>query len=131
MANNENLIPASDPRGHKLTVEEQSKGGVESGKKRRERKTYAELVSAFENSPVSTTSEQAKLKALGFQDENLTHKAEVVAGQHRAAKEGSTQAATWLRETEEGKLTERISAEVAEVKPLVDLTKRKKNGDDN
>lgn len=129
MANPQNLIPASDPRGHKLTVEEQSRGGTISGKNRQARKTYAELVKAFENSPVGSTSEQAKLKALGFADEDLTRKAEVVAAQHQAAKEGSTKAATWLRETEEGKLKEVHENHNIEYKPLVDLTKRKKNGE--
>lgn len=38
MANEQNLIP----QAHKLTVEEQSKGGKISGEKRRQRKTFAE-----------------------------------------------------------------------------------------
>lgn len=38
MANEQNLIPG----GHKLTLEEQSKGGIASGKARRERKTLKE-----------------------------------------------------------------------------------------
>lgn len=125
MANTENLRPV---RTKSEARKRGRNGGIESGKSRRRAKTYRELVRIYESSPLNT-SEQAKLKALGFADEDLCKKAEVVAAQHQAAKEGSTKAATWLRETEEGKLTEHISAEVAEVKPLVDLTKRKKNGE--
>lgn len=125
MANEQNLRPV---RTKEEARERGRNGGIKSGESRRRAKTYQELVKAYENGPLDASG-QAKLKALGFADEDLTRKAEVVAAQHQAAKEGSTQAATWLRETEEGKLTERISAEVAEVKPLVDLTKRKKNGE--
>lgn len=40
MANEQNLIPAAHP----LTVEEASKGGIASGKARRERKTLADAL---------------------------------------------------------------------------------------
>ena len=39
MANNQNLIP----QAHKLTVEEQSKGGIASGERRRAKKSMSEL----------------------------------------------------------------------------------------
>lgn len=42
MPNPENLIPASDPRGHKLSVEDQSRGGKASGETRRRRKKMRE-----------------------------------------------------------------------------------------
>jgi len=125
MANAENLKPV---RTKSEARKRGRNGGIKSGESRRKAKSYQELVKAFENGPLDTSG-QAELKALGFNDEDLCRKAEVVAAQHLAAKEGSTQAATWLRETEEGKLTECISAQIAEVKPLVDLTKRKKNGE--
>ena len=43
MANTKNL----KPQAHKLTVEEQSKGGKASGEKRRQRKTFAEAFDAW------------------------------------------------------------------------------------
>lgn len=43
MANEQNLIPQS----HVLTVEEQSKGGIESGKAKRRRKTLKEELLAL------------------------------------------------------------------------------------
>ena len=43
MANNQNLIP----QAHKLTVEEQSKGGINSGKSKQRQKTLRELAQAW------------------------------------------------------------------------------------
>ena len=40
MANEQNLIPG----GHKLTLEEQSKGGIASGKARRDRRTLRDAL---------------------------------------------------------------------------------------
>jgi hypothetical protein len=45
MANEQNLIPG----GHKLTVEEASRGGKASGKARREKKAFAELINSVLN----------------------------------------------------------------------------------
>ena len=50
MANIENLIP----QAHKLTVEEQSKGGKKSGEVRREKKTMKELAETLLSMPLKS-----------------------------------------------------------------------------
>lgn len=74
MANNQNLIP----QAHKLTVEEQSKGGIASGERRRAKKSMSELAKIIANTPASDKNKK-KLAQLGIEDEEATNNAAVVA----------------------------------------------------
>jgi hypothetical protein len=57
MANEKNLIP----QAHKLTVEEASKGGQNSGKARREKKTIQKILSDLLDSEIKDMPQFAKL----------------------------------------------------------------------
>ena len=57
MANEKNLIP----QAHTLTVEEASKGGQNSGKSRREKKTIQKILSDLLDSEIKDSPQFAKL----------------------------------------------------------------------
>jgi hypothetical protein len=59
MANEKNLIP----QAHILTVEEASKGGQNSGKARREKKTIQKILSEFLDSEIKDNPQFAKIAA--------------------------------------------------------------------
>ena len=59
MANEKNLIP----QAHILTVEEASKGGQNSGKARREKKTIQKILSDLLDSEIKNSPQFAKLAA--------------------------------------------------------------------
>mgnify|MGYP006864440722 CR=1 FL=1 len=115
MANEQNLIPGA----HTLTVEEASKGGKRSGEVRRQKKTFRELMELYGSMPDPEAPDRTNDEA-------------VVVNQYKLAKSdkpGSTQAATYIRDTKGEKPHDVVETPNIEVKPLVDLTKRKKNGE--
>lgn len=114
MANEQNLVPAA----HKLTVEEASKGGKKSGEARRRKRTLREIMEEY---------------GAGISDgKELTHDEELVVAQYRLAqsgRKGSTQAATFIRDTKGEKPHDVLETPDIEYKPLRDLRNRKKNGE--
>ena len=130
MANEQNLIPASDPNGHKLTVEEQSAGGVASGEARRKKKTLKELGDMIGGLDIKDEKVRGLLANAGIKDEDMVRDAGMMFTLAIKAGKGDTRSAELLAKIR-GQLKEQQSIEVAEVKPLIDLTARKKNGEDN
>lgn len=130
MANSENLIPASDPDGHKLTVEEASKGGIASGKARRAKKTLKEIGDMIGSLDIQDEGVRKLLAKAGITDEDMIRDTGMMFTLSVKAQKGDARCAELLTKIR-GQLKEQQSIEVAEVKPLVDLTKRKKNGENN
>ena len=128
MANEQNLIPASDPKGHKLTVEEQSMGGKASGKARRQRKTLREIGDMIGGLDVMSEKNRDVMKKAGISDEDMIRDVEAMFILSTKASNGDPRAMELMAKLR-GQLKEQQSIEVAEVKPLVDLTQRKKNGE--
>ena len=119
MANEQNLIPNSK-RSPKEVRENGRKGGIESGKVRRKKKTLRELMELYGSMPDPDCK-------------GHTNDESVVVNQYKLAKTdkpGSTQAAAFIRDTKGEKPHDVLETPNIEVKPLVDLTKRKKNGSD-
>lgn len=117
MANEQNLIP----QAHKLTVEEASRGGIASGKTRARNAKLKELFRLYGSMPDPDC-------------EGRTNNESMVVNQYKLAKSdkpGSTQAAAFIRDTSGEKPHDVLETPNIEVKPLVDLTKRKKNGQDD
>ena len=117
MANEENLIPMNE-RSKSEVRELGRKGGIASGEKRREKKTLREIIEAYGELPDSSI-------------EGMSNDEAVIVAQYRLAKSekpGSTQAAAFIRDTKGEKPHDVLETPNIEVKPLVDLTKRKKNG---
>lgn len=64
MANEQNLRPAE----YKLTLDEQKKGGIASGKARREKKKRGEILREILNTEVTNEKMLSNLRALGIED---------------------------------------------------------------
>lgn len=124
MANEQNLIP----QAHKLTVEEQSKGGKISGEKKRQRKTLAQIGDMIGSLGIVSEESKQLMRQAGINDDDLINDTGMMFQLNLKAQQGDTKAAELLAKLR-GQFKEQIAAEVAEVKPLVDLTKRKKNGE--
>lgn len=117
MANKLDNLISPDEINSRLTPEERKerarKAGIASGEKRRKNRTFKELVELYGKCKISDPKMVAKLKEVGISEEDFTHTMAVVARQYdKAEEEGNTQAATWVRETKEGKLDNKTSVEV-------------------
>lgn len=103
MANNQNLIPASDPRGHRVSREDASRGGKRSGEVRRARKTMAEIARQIASAEVSSPEAKKKLQKLGIEDESQVNSALVTASIFNQAVKGNMQAVErWEKLTDVG-----------------------------
>ena len=99
MANEQNLKLYGE--GHKLTVEEASKGGKASGKARRKKKTMAQFAAMIAKAPVAIENAREALRAAGISDDEMINHALVVFGVYRAAIEGDMKAVEkWQELTE-------------------------------
>ena len=67
MANSNNLIPG----GHKLTLEEQSMGGIASGQARARKKSLREKAKLLMSLSIQDEKDKEKLKQLGIDEENM------------------------------------------------------------
>ena len=122
MANPQNLISAEELNA-RLTPEQRRenarKASAASVKKRREQKTLREILRIYGSMPDSN-------------DKGLTNDEAVIVNQYKLAKSdkpGSTQAAVFIRDTKGEKPHDVVETPDIDIKPLVDLTKRKKNGE--
>lgn len=87
--NEKNLIP----QAHKLTVEEQSKGGIKSAESRRRAKTTAELINKMLSLPMTDQNRNAVESYIdGLEDDELTNNTLLCTGLMRAAVSGNVQA---------------------------------------
>lgn len=67
MANEQNLIP----QAHKLTVEEQSKGGKASGEIRRKQRTLKEIGDMIGKLPIKSEKNKELLRKAGLTDDDM------------------------------------------------------------
>lgn len=125
MANPENLIP----QAHKLTVEEASRGGIASGKAKRERKTLKQIGDMIGSLDIKSPKNRAILKDAGIEDEDMINDVGMLFRLNLKAQSGDAKSIELLAKLR-GQLKEQVSAEIVDYKPIVDLTKiRQKNGD--
>lgn len=131
MGNVENLIPASDPRGHKLSVEEQSAGGKKSVEVRRQKKSWKQILDMLGEKPVRSQNNRKLLTAANIPEEDQISDVAKLFILDSKAQAGDMKAL---------EMEAKIRGQFApiknlnenhniEYKPLVDLTERKKNGD--
>lgn len=125
MANEQNLIP----QAHKLTVEEASRGGIASGKAKRERKTLKQIGDMIGSLDIKSPKNRAILKDAGIEDEDMINDVGMLFRLNLKAQQGDTKSIELLAKLR-GQLKEQVSAEIIEYKPLVDLTKIKEKGDE-
>jgi hypothetical protein len=103
-------------------------GGIASGEARRQKKTLKEIGDMIGSLAVSSEKNIAIMRQAGISDEDMVRDVEAMFRLSIKASSGDTRAIELLAKLR-GQFKEVQSVEVAEVKPLVDLTKRKKNGD--
>lgn len=127
MANEQNLIPFNE-----LTQSEQRKiatqGGVASGVARRQKKTLKQIGEMIGSLNIKSEKNRAIMREAGINDEDMINDVGMMFRLNLKAQNGDTKAIELLAKLR-GQLKEQISAEVADVTPLVDLTKRIKNGE--
>lgn len=129
---NANLIPASDPKGHKLTVEEQSMGGKISAEKKAKRKERGEMWREFVNTQITNEEMLKTLEELGIKEDNPTYEQYIRAKvMKELLEEADIQDLQKLDDELYGPIVQKqkIEQTVIAPKPLVDLTERKKNGE--
>lgn len=124
MANEQNLIP----QAHILSVEEQSKGGIKSGEVRRRKKTLAQIGDMIGALEIKSPKNRAIMLKAGIKDEDLINDVGMMFRLNLKAQNGDIRATELLAKLR-GQYKEQVSAEVSEIKPLVDLTNRKKNSE--
>ena len=124
MANVENLQPV---RTEAEAREKGRAGGIASGKARRQRKTLAQIGDMIGGLAVNSEKNKEIMRQAGISDEDMVRDVEAMFRLSLKASSGDTRAIELLAKLR-GQFKEVQSVEVSEVKPLVDLTKRKKNG---
>lgn len=128
MANEQNLRPFTSEQNREEAVKNGHKGGIASGKARRQRKTLAQIGDMIGGLNIKSEKNRAILRDAGITDEDMINDVGMMFRLNLKAQQGDTKAIELLSKLR-GQFKEQIAAEVAEVKPLVDLTKRKKNGE--
>lgn len=127
MAGTANLVPMN-----KRTKTEQREiarqGGKASGEARRRKKSLKELGDMIGSLKVKSEKNKAIMREAGIEDEDMIRDTAMLFMLEAKAEKGDTNAIALIAKIR-GQLKEQVQAEVAEVKPLVDLTKRKKNGE--
>lgn len=124
MANVENLQPV---RTEAEAREKGRAGGIASGKARRQRKTLAQIGDMIGGLAVNSEKNREIMRQAGISDEDMVRDVEAMFRLSLKASSGDTKAIELLAKLR-GQFKEVQSVEVSEVKPLVDLTGRKKNG---
>lgn len=131
MANEQNLIPNSERTPEELR-EITRKGGIASGVARRKKKTLKELLEAVAEKNVQSDKIKKTLSDLGFEDNEQTYNLAIAVRIMNGALNGDHKSISEYMDGTGQKITRNINENHnIEYKPLVDLTKRKKNGDKN
>ncbi len=118
MANEQNLRPFTSDQSRDEAAKNGRKGGIASGEARRAKKTLREIMELYGQMPAEELAGASNDEA-------------VVVAQYKLAKSekpGSTGAAAFIRDTKGEKPHDVLETPDIEMRPLVDLTKRAKNG---
>ncbi len=98
MANEQNLKPKTT-----LSKEEAkkmgSKGGIASGKARRERKAMKEQLEILLNMPVTDSKVKNKIKKMGVEEDDMNNQMAITTALYLEALSGNTKAYELIRDT--------------------------------
>lgn len=122
MANEQNLRPGE----YKLSQEEAKKGGINSGKARRAKKTLREIGDMLGGLDIKSEKNKQILRDAGVRDDDMIEDVAMMFQLKTKASKGDTKAIELLAKIR-GQLAVEVKAEVQEFKPLIDLTERKEN----
>lgn len=124
MANEQNLIPG----GYKLSVEEQSRGGKQSGVVRRRKRTVKQAMELVMSLPVSDPKTKAKLKKMGIDVDDADNQTAVVVGLMARAMNGDPKTCALMFEyLEDGNASGSEQAESHNA--LIDAIRKRNNED--
>lgn len=121
MANEQNLIPFTSDQSRIEAKKNGHKGGLASGKARREKKTLRELAEMIGAMQVRNPKTIAIMEKAGFDPEQMTNDAAMMMGLQLKAQAGDPAAAKLLAEMR-GQYSTRVEVEPVQPKPLIDLT---------
>lgn len=125
MLNPQNLIPA---RTKEEARRRGANGGKKSGEARRRKKLLRDLMIEFGALEMPEGELKASMAQAGLDDDELTYDMALVIGQYQSAVKGNPASAIFIRDTRGEKPVDKSESTIIAPKPLVDLTKRKKNG---
>lgn len=132
MANEQNLIPFTSDQNREEAKKNGQKGGIASGEARRKKRTLKELLEAVAEKNVQSDKIKKTLSDLGFEDNEQTYNLAIAVRIMNGALNGDHKSISEYMDGTGQKITRNINENHnIEYKPLVDLTKRKKNGDKN
>jgi hydroxymethylpyrimidine pyrophosphatase-like HAD family hydrolase len=114
MANEENLIPFTSDQSREEAKENGRKGGIASGKARRERKAFRETLETLlsmnmENGEGVAIDDIASFK--GIKGQNISVQEAILIAQVQKAMKGDTKAAEYVRDSIGQKPTDKIEAD--------------------
>lgn len=130
MANEQNLVPFTSDQNREEAVKNGRKGGIASGEAKRKKKTLKEIGDMIGALKITQPEIRQVLKNAGIEDEDMIRDVGMMFTITTKAQKGDPRCAELIAKIR-GQLKEQQSIEVAEVKPLIDLTARKKNGEEN
>lgn len=131
MANEQNLIPMN-MRTESERREIARRAGIESGKVRRKQKTLAEIGDMLGKLEIKSEKNKQILRDAGVKDEDLINDTMAMWQLTMKAIKGDPNAMEKLAKIRKQlQVTNVNENHNYDMKPLVDLTKRKKNGDNN
>lgn len=117
---------------HELTVEEQRKGAQKSHETHRRNKTWAEILERMGNLPVKSEKNKAIMRDAGLTDDEMISDFQKLFRLNMKADAGDPKAIEMIAKIRGELRNININENHnIEYQPLVDLTKRKKNGEDN
>ena len=99
MANESNLKPFTSEQSHEEAVKNGSKGGINSGKARRERKAMREQLEMLLNLPLKNEQMKEKLKELGIKKEDMNNQMAMTVSMYHQALKGNPKAYELIRDT--------------------------------
>lgn len=126
MANEQNLIPNSQRTPEELR-EITRKGGIASGKARRQRKTLAQIGEMIGGLDIKSEKNREIMRKAGITDDDMINDVGMMFRLNMKAQSGDTKAIELLSKLR-GQFKEINQTEIIAPKPLIDLTDRKKNG---
>lgn len=125
MANEQNLRPAN----YRLTQEEAKRGGKKSGESRRRKRLLKDLLNMIGERQVVNEEIRQKMHELNIDEEDMINDTVIALAMYHEAEKGNVAAFNSIRDTKGEKPHDVVETPNIEYKPLVDLTKRKKNGE--
>lgn len=107
MANEQNLVSNEDRTPEQRRANAR-KAGIASGKKRRQNKTFKEIINKFLEGKVTSEKLKEQMVEFGFADEEISNKSCAVFALWKEAIKGNTKAFELLRDTSGEQIVQKI-----------------------